>query len=54
MNSLTPNQIRDMFLYVGQKVVENKPFLTKIDSAIGDGTLWHWHVGWIYKSRGEL
>ena len=37
MNSLTPNQVRDMFLYVGQKVVENKPFLTKIDSAIGDG-----------------
>lgn len=37
MNSLTPNQVRDMFLYVGQKVVENKPFLTKFDSAIGDG-----------------
>lgn len=26
-----------MFLYVGEKVVESKPLLTKIDSAIGDG-----------------
>ncbi|WP_200801585.1 dihydroxyacetone kinase subunit DhaL [Bacillus sinesaloumensis] len=37
VNSLTANQVKDMFLYVGEKVVESKPLLTKIDSAIGDG-----------------
>ncbi|WP_200886132.1 hypothetical protein [Heyndrickxia ginsengihumi] len=34
---LNATQVKDMFLYVGEKVQENKPFLTKIDSAIGDG-----------------
>lgn len=37
LNTLNPNQVKDMFLYVGKKVVESKPLLTKIDSAIGDG-----------------
>ncbi|WML41393.1 dihydroxyacetone kinase subunit DhaL [Neobacillus sp. OS1-2] len=34
---LNAEQVKDMFLYVGEQVIENKPFLTKIDSAIGDG-----------------
>lgn len=37
LNALNPNQVKDMFLYVGEKVIESKPLLTKIDSAIGDG-----------------
>ncbi|MFS0822045.1 dihydroxyacetone kinase subunit DhaL [Bacillus sp. 1P02SD] len=37
LKSLNPNQVKEMFLYVGEKVVESKPLLTKIDSAIGDG-----------------
>lgn len=37
VNSLTVNQVKDMFFYVGEKVIENKPLLTKIDSTIGDG-----------------
>ncbi|MEH7237165.1 dihydroxyacetone kinase subunit DhaL [Bacillus sp. JJ1562] len=37
LNTLNPNQVKEMFLYVGEKVVESKPLLTKIDSAIGDG-----------------
>ncbi|MEH7386762.1 dihydroxyacetone kinase subunit DhaL [Bacillus sp. JJ1521] len=37
LNALNPNQVKEMFLYVGEKVVESKPLLTKIDSAIGDG-----------------
>lgn len=37
LNTLNPTQVKEMFLYVGEKVVESKPFLTKIDSAIGDG-----------------
>ncbi|ULT56543.1 dihydroxyacetone kinase subunit L [Neobacillus drentensis] len=34
---LTAAQVKEMFLYVGEKVKESKPLLTKIDSAIGDG-----------------
>ncbi|UAL48025.1 dihydroxyacetone kinase subunit L [Sutcliffiella horikoshii] len=34
---MTPSQVKDMFLYVGDKVMESKPLLTRIDSAIGDG-----------------
>src|SRR4051812_12832535 len=34
---LTPTQVKEMFLYVGEQVKESKPLLTKIDSAIGDG-----------------
>ncbi len=37
LNALNPTQVKEMFLYVGEKVVESKPLLTKIDSAIGDG-----------------
>lgn len=37
VNSITASQAKDMFLYVGEKVIESKPLLTKIDSAIGDG-----------------
>lgn len=37
VNSLNASQVKDMFIYVGEKVIENKPFLTRIDSAIGDG-----------------
>ena len=36
-NSLTVEQVRNMFLYVAEKIIESKPLLTKIDSAIGDG-----------------
>ncbi|SES78130.1 dihydroxyacetone kinase, C-terminal domain [Salinibacillus kushneri] len=36
-NTLDVKQVKDMFLYVGEKVIENKPYLTKVDSAIGDG-----------------
>jgi dihydroxyacetone kinase phosphoprotein-dependent L subunit len=35
--SLTSTQVKKMFLYVGEKVIESKPLLTKIDSVIGDG-----------------
>jgi dihydroxyacetone kinase phosphoprotein-dependent L subunit len=34
---LNAAQVKEMFLYVGDQVRENKPLLTKIDSAIGDG-----------------
>ncbi|NEY20010.1 dihydroxyacetone kinase subunit L [Bacillus ginsengihumi] len=34
---LNVKQVKEMFLYVGEKVQENKPLLTRLDSAIGDG-----------------
>lgn len=35
--SMSPQQVKEMFIYVGEKVIENKPLLTEVDSAIGDG-----------------
>ncbi|WP_035428808.1 dihydroxyacetone kinase subunit DhaL [Bacillus sp. NSP9.1] len=35
--TLNAAQVKEMFLYVGRKIRENKPLLTKVDSAIGDG-----------------
>ncbi|MEW9670507.1 dihydroxyacetone kinase subunit DhaL [Ammoniphilus sp. 3BR4] len=34
---LSPDQTREMFRYVGEKIIESKPLLTEIDRAIGDG-----------------
>jgi dihydroxyacetone kinase phosphoprotein-dependent L subunit len=36
-NYLTVSQTVEMIKYAGQKIIESKPFLTEIDSAIGDG-----------------
>lgn len=37
LHSLTIEQTKEMFIYVGETVMNNKPLLTEIDSAIGDG-----------------
>lgn len=37
INALTVKQTCDMFQFVGDKVIENQPLLTQLDSAIGDG-----------------
>jgi dihydroxyacetone kinase phosphoprotein-dependent L subunit len=37
MTALTVLQTKEMFIYVGEKIIESKPLLTDIDSAIGDG-----------------
>lgn len=37
LNILDASQVKEMLLYVGEKVKESKPILTKIDSEIGDG-----------------
>src|SRR5699024_7365644 len=37
INTLNASQVKEMLIYVGEKVRESKPLLTKIDSAIGDG-----------------
>ncbi|WP_218672712.1 dihydroxyacetone kinase subunit DhaL [Oceanobacillus timonensis] len=37
INKLDISQTKEMILYAGEKIRENKPLLTKVDSAIGDG-----------------
>lgn len=37
LNSLTAEQTKEMFIYVGEQVMESRPLLTEVDSAIGDG-----------------
>lgn len=37
MKKLNAGQVKDMMIYVADKIVEAKPMLTKVDSAIGDG-----------------
>ncbi|WRS27683.1 dihydroxyacetone kinase subunit DhaL [Oscillospiraceae bacterium MB08-C2-2] len=37
MNRLTTDQLRRMLLYSARVIVENEPYLTKIDTIIGDG-----------------
>jgi len=37
LNSLTVEQTKEMLIYVGEQVMESRPLLTEVDSAIGDG-----------------
>lgn len=34
---LTPNQVRDMFLFVARRICDSEKYLTEIDMKIGDG-----------------
>jgi dihydroxyacetone kinase len=35
--ALSEDNVRDMIVYTADKIIESKPFLTEIDSKIGDG-----------------
>lgn len=37
MNMMTCKQIREMLLACAERIIRNEPYLTKVDSAIGDG-----------------
>ena len=37
MRELTCEQVKNMLLYVADQVIESKPYLTEVDSQIGDG-----------------
>ena len=37
LSELSAEDARNMLLYVADKIIENKPYLTEVDSAIGDG-----------------
>lgn len=37
MNNLNVENAKSMLIYVADKIIENKPYLTEVDSTIGDG-----------------
>lgn len=37
MNKLSIEQVKKMIIYVADKIIENKPLLTEVDSKLGDG-----------------
>ncbi len=37
MNTINASQAKEMLIYIADIIIENKPYLTEVDSAIGDG-----------------
>lgn len=37
MKGLNSEEAKEMLIYIADKIIENKPYLTEVDSAIGDG-----------------
>lgn len=51
---ITAQQAKDMLIYVADKVIEQKPYLTEIDSAIGDGDHGIGMAGGMQKAKAKL
>jgi dihydroxyacetone kinase-like protein len=54
MNKLDVNQTKAMFIYIAEKIVESKPFLTEVDSKIGDGDHGIGMAGGLEKAKAKL
>jgi dihydroxyacetone kinase-like protein len=54
MKTLNVNQTKEMILYVADKVIESKPYLTEIDSQIGDGDHGIGMAGGFEKVKAQL
>lgn len=54
MNELRARDCRAMLLYVADKVIESKPCLTEVDSAIGDGDHGIGMAGGMEKAKKKL
>lgn len=54
LDVLTAEDAREMLIYIADKVIEKKPFLTEIDSAIGDGDHGIGMAGGMQKAKGKL
>ena len=37
LDTLNEQKVRDLILYIADRIIENKAYLTEVDSAIGDG-----------------
>jgi dihydroxyacetone kinase-like protein len=54
MESLSVKQTYDMIMYVADKIIESKPYLTEVDSKIGDGDHGIGMAGGLKKAKEEL
>ena len=54
LQTLTETNVRDMLLYVAEKIIESKPLLTEVDSAIGDGDHGIGMAGGMEKVKAKL
>ncbi len=37
LDTLNEQKVRNLILYIADRIIENKAYLTEVDSAIGDG-----------------
>lgn len=54
MEELNAEDTRNMLLYVADKIIANKPYLTEVDSAIGDGDHGIGMAGGMQKAKKKL
>ena len=54
LETLTAEDAREMLMYIADKVIAKKPYLTEIDSAIGDGDHGIGMAGGMQKAKGKL
>ena len=54
LQTLNETNVRAMLLYVADKIIESKPLLTEVDSAIGDGDHGIGMAGGMEKAKAKL
>ncbi len=54
LSELNAEDARNMLLYVADKIIANKPYLTEVDSAIGDGDHGIGMAGGMQKAKKQL
>ena len=54
LEELSAEDTRNMLLYVADKIISNKPYLTEVDSAIGDGDHGIGMAGGMQKAKKKL
>ncbi len=54
METISIEKAKEMLIYVADKIIENKPYLTEIDSAIGDGDHGIGMAGGMQKAKTKL
>ncbi|GHS93682.1 dihydroxyacetone kinase subunit L [Synergistales bacterium] len=53
-NALNVNDCKDMIRFVADKIIESKPYLTEVDSAIGDGDHGIGMAGGMQKAKEKI
>lgn len=54
LNVINANDAKEMLIYIADKVIEQKPLLTEVDSAIGDGDHGIGMAGGMQKAKDKL